>query len=182
MNAEALSIEAGCAEKRVEFKDLKFPFAAFFVEHAGADHDELIFFDEVPVFAKGFGEHDGLGGAFEAFDAEGGHWFLFFAGVEFADVGDHASEAGMVAVFEVVEAIKVGESAVFEGPLMAGEGVSGNVEADQFAFGGEKVGFAPEGAVGKLVVGVFVEGVVFHEVKDGALAGAFVFGDFGGAE
>ena len=96
-----------------------------FVEHAGADHDELIFFDEVHVFAKGFGEHDGLGGAFEAFDAEGGHRFLLFAGVEFADVGDHATETGLFAVLEVVELIEVGEGAVLEGPLVAGEGVAG---------------------------------------------------------
>ena len=181
MNAEAFAEDAGGAEERVELEDLEFSFAAFFVDHAGADHDELVFFDEVSVFAEGFGEHDDGSGAFEAFDAEGGHRFLLFAGVEFADVGDHAAEAGLVAVLECFELVEVGEGAVLEGPLVACEGVAGDVEADEFAFGGEEVGFGPGGAVGKLFIRVLGEGLVGDEVEDGALSGFFVAGGFGGA-
>ena len=135
----------------------------------------------MPVFAKGFGEHDGLSGALEAFDAEGGHRLLFFSSIEFTNVGDHASEAGMVAVCEFIEAVQVSESAVLKGPLVAGKRVPGNIESDEFTFGGEKIGFAPRRAVRQFIIGVFVKGVVFHEVKNGSLTGSFVFGDFGGS-
>ena len=77
------------------------------------------------VFVKGFGEHDGLSAEpLRLSIRKEAIGFLFFTGVELSNVGDHASEAGMGAVFEFFNLIKVGKSAMFERPLVAGERVS----------------------------------------------------------